>query len=82
MLDNGSEWFYPSVENNVLSFASMSVKEGVVPNVQGMGMRDAVLAMEQAGYKVKIRGYGHVSAQSIPAGTAVKRGSLIVIQLQ
>lgn len=82
MLDNGSEWFYPSVENNVLSFASMSVKEGVVPNVQGMGMRDAVLAMEQAGYKVKIRGYGHVSTQSIPAGTAVKRGSLIVIQLQ
>jgi cell division protein FtsI (penicillin-binding protein 3) len=82
MLDNGSEWYYPSIENNVLSLASMTVKEGVVPNVMGMGMRDAVLALEQSGYKVKVRGYGHVNAQSISSGTALKKGSLIVIQLQ
>jgi cell division protein FtsI (penicillin-binding protein 3) len=81
-LDNGSEWFYPTYENDVLAMAPMNVRQGVVPNVMGMGMRDAVMALEQAGAKVKIQGHGHVVSQSINAGTSIKKGNQIQIVLQ
>jgi len=80
--DNGSEWYYPTSENNVLAMAPMSVRQGVVPNVMGMGMRDAVMALEQSGAKVKIKGHGHVVSQSLNPGTAIKKGNLVQIVLQ
>jgi cell division protein FtsI (penicillin-binding protein 3) len=80
--DNGSEWFSPRYDNGVLAMAPMNVKQGVVPNVLGMGMRDAVMALEQCGAKVKISGHGHVISQSMAPGSALKKGSVIQIGLQ
>ncbi|MBR1394960.1 MAG: transpeptidase family protein [Prevotella sp.] len=45
-----------------------------VPDVTGMGARDAVYEMERRGLKVAIHGRGKVVSQSIPAGKAVERG--------
>lgn len=52
-----------------------------VPQVQGMGLRDALFLLENKGLKVSARGRGKVLAQSLPAGASFKKGQTIYIQL-
>ena len=47
---------------------------GLVPDVTGMGARDAVFLLENIGVKAKVRGRGKVRSQSIAAGTAARQG--------
>ena len=53
----------------------------VVPNVMGMGARDAVYLMEERGIKVRILGRGRVVEQSLHAGDAVKKGMVCVLKM-
>ena len=46
----------------------------VVPDVTGMGAKDAVYLLESRRVKTRIKGRGKVKSQSIHAGTAVKQG--------
>lgn len=59
-------------------FSAVSDK---VPNVAGMGLRDAVYLLERQGLQVKPVGRGSVIRQSILPGTKIQRGSLITIEL-
>lgn len=52
-----------------------------VPDVKGYGLRDALFRLEQAGLKVRAKGTGSVSKQSLPPGTPFKRGECIEILL-
>jgi cell division protein FtsI (penicillin-binding protein 3) len=54
---------------------------GTVPSVAGLGLKDALELLENKGLKVTIQGKGKVTAQSIPAGTALKKGQTIYLQL-
>lgn len=54
----------------------------VVPDVAGMGARDAVYMMENAGLKVRLQGTGTVREQSIPAGTKNAKGKTVSLRLQ
>jgi cell division protein FtsI (penicillin-binding protein 3) len=44
----------------------------IVPDVTGMGARDAVYQLESRGIKVIVKGRGIVQSQSLHAGTAIK----------
>jgi cell division protein FtsI (penicillin-binding protein 3) len=48
----------------------------IVPNLVGMGARDAVYQLESRGVKARVRGRGKVKSQSIIAGTTVKQGMM------
>lgn len=52
-----------------------------VPDVKGMGARDAVYLMESKGIKVIINGRGKVVEQSIPAGNTIKKGQTCTLKL-
>ena len=52
-----------------------------VPNVIGMGLRDAIYLLENAGLKVGVSGVGKVRSQSVRAGTKAN-GQYIVIRMQ
>ena len=52
---------------------------GVMPDVTGYGMRDAVYRLERMGLRVKVSGKGSVRKQSIPPGRKVKRKELVYI---
>ncbi|MBQ8713527.1 MAG: transpeptidase family protein [Prevotella sp.] len=54
----------------------------VVPDVTGMGARDAVYEMERRGIKVVILGRGKVKSQSIAAGKPVKKGDVCELKLE
>jgi len=55
---------------------------GIVPNVTGMGARDAVYSLESRGIKAIVRGRGKVKSQSIPAGSVIKQGMVCDIYME
>jgi len=67
--------------NGILLQNNSSVKQGTVPNVVGMGARDAVYLLEVEGLKVNLTGSGKVKQQSIAPGTKATRGATITIEL-
>lgn len=52
-----------------------------VPDVKGYGLRDALFRLEKAGMKVKVKGVGRVSAQSLKPGTTIEAGQEIELVL-
>lgn len=60
------------------------VNEGdksVMPDVHGMGARDAVFLIESIGVKVRLTGRGKVTEQSIGAGERIKKGMVCSLKL-
>ena len=57
------------------------VSQKEVPNVQGMGLRDAIYLLEKTGLRVSCLGKGKVVSQSIPPGSAIQKGNKIILQL-
>jgi len=53
----------------------------VMPDVTGMGAKDAVYQLESRGLKVRLHGCGHVRRQSFPAGKVVTKGSECILYL-
>ncbi|MBR1808414.1 MAG: transpeptidase family protein [Paludibacteraceae bacterium] len=60
----------------------LHVTSDIVPNVTGMGARDAVYAIEQTGMLVTIRGKGKVASQSIAPGTKAQKGGKVELELR
>lgn len=61
---------------------SESKQDGAgVPNVLGMGLKDALYLLENKRLNVKVEGYGKVVSQSISPGAAFNPGSTVTIRL-
>ncbi len=58
-----------------------NVYAGQVPNVSGMGLKDAVYLLEKEGLQVQVLGKGKVQDQSITPGSRVAKGQTIILQL-
>jgi len=52
-----------------------------VPDVRNMPGMDAVSLLENMGFKVNMKGIGKVKSQSIKAGSALKKGDIIKLEL-
>lgn len=66
---------------DTLRMQDRRLPEKQVPNVVGMGLRDAVYALENRGLNVKTDGFGKVVRQSIIPGTEI-RGQEILLTLR
>lgn len=55
---------------------------GCVPDVRGLGVREAVVRLEEAGYNVAFDGIGYVTAQEPAPGTKAGKGHKVKLQLQ
>ncbi len=60
---------------------SITPHEGTVPDVVGMGLKDAIYLLEKSGLVVSFSGVGVVQTQSFKPGTRVNRGSVISLRL-
>ncbi len=80
---NGQHWLQTqSIDSNGKhTFSPIVITKHQVPNVNGMGLRDAMYILEQAGMKVIVMGKGKVFQQSKPAGSTYSKGERITIQL-
>ena len=77
-----SEWVKSDYNVQSLNLTEIPVDVNLVPDVKGMGLRDALYLLENRGLKVQVQGYGHVVSQSITANTKVLKGAIIHLQLQ
>lgn len=66
--------------NSVVITRKVSLQK-FVPNVIGMGAKDAVYLLESKGLKVSLNGVGKVRSQSIMQGVRIVKGQTISIQL-
>lgn len=70
-------------EDNKIVISQIEVKEGVVPDVVGMGLNDALYLLENSGLKVEIVGVGKVVKQSLaPNSEVAKTNRQIKIELR
>ncbi len=81
---NGGYWRTMRLQKNnaVLQSPTMMLTGSqVIPNVIGMGLKDAVYLTENKGLKVIATGRGKVINQSLAAGTTFKKGETLTIFL-
>ncbi|MBK8504257.1 MAG: transpeptidase family protein [Saprospiraceae bacterium] len=74
------EWAIIMPGENEISLENRILDKGLVPNVVGMGVRDAIFILENRGMGVKVNGFGRVREQSVPAGTRLS-GQKILLYL-
>ena len=70
-----------NIQDENILVSGLTITEGVVPDVTGMGGRDALYILERNGLKVKIKGVGKVNKQSLPAGNKISKGQTIYLDL-
>ena len=81
---NGGYWRTMQLQKNnaVLQFPTMMLTGSqVIPNVIGLGLKDAVYLTENKGLKIIATGKGKVINQSLAAGTPFKKGETLTIFL-
>ncbi len=77
----GSEWISTMAQEDKVNFKAKTFAKGLVPNVKGMGAKDAVALLENAGLSVIVTGRGRVVEQSITPGARLNNGNRIFIKL-
>ncbi len=55
--------------------------DDMIPELSGMGIRDAIYLLENKGMRVKYHGVGRVTGQSLKSGQPVERGKTIHLTL-
>lgn len=75
-------WVDATLKKDSVLFQTEEVHAAAVPDVRGMGLRDALYLLENRGLKVDFEGQGKVVWQSIRAGTPLGPGGYSSIKLK
>ena len=81
-LSDTGEWVTVSRDSTAYRPKAIEVDESVIPDVRGMGARDAVYLLEKSGLRVNLSGSGKVVSQSFPPGQRPVRGTTITITMR
>ena len=76
-----TDWASISTGQDKIKLGERAQKQGLVPNVKGMGLQDALYLLENAGLKVSVQGTGMVKTQSILPGSRIPSNKHITISL-
>ncbi|MBK8343695.1 MAG: transpeptidase family protein [Bacteroidetes bacterium] len=79
--DDNEEWVALNAHGKSASHEAIKTYQYTMPDVRGMGLRDAMYLLETNGLKVKVNGAGKVVTQSITPGQAIIEGTYVTIQL-
>ena len=74
-------WSHVYANNYEPVVKSNSVRQQIMPDVKGMGLKDAIYLLENMGLKVIPKGKGKVMAQSLEAGSSISKGLTVYLQL-
>lgn len=77
-----SDYFNTVDTSNGIAYQEAEPVKGIMPNVNGMGLKDAMYLLGNAGLKTKVKGSGKVVSQSIQAGSRIGKGLMVQIELQ
>ncbi len=80
-IKSSGEWISTTTSKDTVVVSARPSKAGIVPNVIGMGLQDALFLLEKNGMHVKVHGHGTVKRQSVPAGQSIRSNPYITIEL-
>jgi cell division protein FtsI (penicillin-binding protein 3) len=61
-------WSVAEIRHDSLYLTMLNMQDDIIPNVVGMGLRDALYLLENRGIRVNVVGVGKVKSQSVKAG--------------
>jgi cell division protein FtsI (penicillin-binding protein 3) len=76
-----TEWANTTTQGGKIVLTEKEMQAGVVPDVTGMGLKDALYLLESMGMKVTVSGKGNVRRQSVSPGEKLRKGMPVVIEL-
>lgn len=74
-------WVSSKASGDTVEWKNRRQPEGLVPDVHGMALRDALFLLENKGLQVKTFGKGRVVNQSLNPGARYKKGNTIFLRL-
>jgi cell division protein FtsI (penicillin-binding protein 3) len=80
-LNPEAQWAVPVSNNSLVMLMPSNHYQGTMPDVTGMGVKDAVFLLEQMGLKVLLNGKGNVVRQSLSPGRMYIKGSIVMLDL-
>ncbi len=80
---NGKKTDWVTVQRDSTKIATTPIRlaKSRVPNVVGMGLRDAIYQLERLGLRVVAKGRGTVRSQSVNPGEPVIKGSTVYLEM-
>lgn len=69
-------------DSTLIAYNDTDAVKGKVPNLIGMGLKDALYILGNAGFKVSVNGKGKVVRQSLSAGQEITNNLSIAIELK
>jgi cell division protein FtsI (penicillin-binding protein 3) len=75
------EWVATRESGDTIRLVGVGLQKGLVPDVRGMSLRDAIYLLENSGLKVRYSGKGRVLRQSPEHGARVYEGSVVSLDM-
>jgi cell division protein FtsI (penicillin-binding protein 3) len=80
-IPSDDDWVQVSLTGNKAFLKPQAMASNQVPDVRGLGLKDAIYLLENQGIRVRIIGRGIVKSQSVPAGFPIKKDMVVLIEL-
>lgn len=75
------DWVATRESGDTVRLAGIKIQKGLIPDVRGMSLRDAVYLLENSGLRVHYTGKGHVLRQSPEHGARYSEGSVVSLEM-
>jgi len=75
------DWVATRESGDTIRLVGLEIKNGLVPDVRGMSLRDAIFLLENAGLRVRYNGMGKVVRQSPEHGARASEGSVVFLDM-
>jgi len=76
-----ARWVATHAGQSAVKLYNRKINNGLVPNVKGMGLQDALYLLEGMRMRVRVLGAGIVKEQSVDPGIKIKTGDKITLKL-
>ncbi len=75
------DWVTTRENGDTIRLAAIKIQKGLVPDVRGMSLRDAIYILENSGLRVRYNGKGKVLRQSPEHGARYSVGSVVSLDM-
>jgi len=76
-----NDWVATRESGDTIRLAGIKIEKGLVPDVRGMSLRDAIYILENSGLNVRYSGRGKVRSQSPAHGARYYEGSTVSLEM-
>ena len=75
------DWVATHESGDTIRLSGVKIQPGLVPDVRGMSLRDAIYLLENTGLRVKYSGKGRVLRQSPEHGARYNEGMVVSLEM-